>query len=388
MELLSIKLALSNIKNKVVFTLMSIFPIKHNKIVFSNFLGKGYGCNCKYICEKLLGNLKSYDIVWLVSSDNISLPKGIRAVKIFSIQYYYELATARIWVDNCRKSYGVHKRRGQFYIQTWHGDLKLKKVEADAIDKLTPEYVCQAKRDSKMADLFVSGSKFTSDLYRNAFWYDGEIAEIGMPRMEILLKNSEFKKKEIKKILGVDPNTKIVFYVPTFRNKSSKDNIYIYKLEWKRILAAIEQKFHGNWVGMLRLHPNISNLSQYLDLPSNVIDVTNYPDMQELLLVSDLCITDYSSCMFEFAMTYKEVLLYVPDFEDYKKERDVYFSLDETPFDIAYNISELESNILKLDETLYQSKLNDFFDKHGVVINEDSATILADRNHALCYHHK
>ena len=388
MEHLEFKLVISRLKNRLLYLLMSIFPIKRNKIVFSNFIGKGYGDNCKYICERLLDNTCLYDLVWIVSSNNTQLPYGVRPVRIFSLQYYYEMATARVWVDNCRKPFGTFKRKGQFYIQTWHGDLALKKVEADVEGKLTMEYVSQAKSDSKMADLFVSGSNFSSNLYRNAFWYDGNIAVIGMPRMEILLKNSVVKKKEIKEKLGVNPNTRIIFYVPTFRNKSSKDNIDIYKLEWKRILTAIEKKFHGNWVGILRLHPNISNLSQYLDLPTNVIDVTNYPDIQELLLVSDLCITDYSSCMFEFAMTYKGVFLYVPDFEDYKKERDVYFSLNETPFDIAYNITELESSILKFDETLYRSKLNDFFEKYGVVINEDSATILADRIYALCYNHK
>ena len=385
MELLNIKLAMSNLKNKFIFSLMSLFPIKQNKIIFSNFLGRGYGCNCKYICDKLLENKGTYDIVWLVSSDSICVPEGIRPVEIFSLQYYYELATARIWIDNCRKPFGTFKRNGQYYIQTWHGDLPLKKVEADAIAKLTPEYVCQAQADSRMVDLFVSGSRFTSNLYRNAFWYDGEIAEIGMPRMEILLKNDETKKKEIKKKLGVDENTKIIFYVPTFRNKSTKDNIEVYKLEWQRILNAVEQKFPGNWMGMIRLHPNISSLSQYLNLPTNVMDVTSYADMQELLLVSDLCITDYSSCMFEFAMTYKGVFLYVPDYDEYKKERDVYFSLYDTPFDIAYNTANLESNILKFDINLYQSNLGVFFEEHGVVINEDSASILAERIYNLCY---
>ena len=385
MGLLSFKLSLSKIKNKVIFSLMSIFPIKRNKIVFSNFLGRGYGCNCKYICNKLLEKKEEYDIVWLVSSDNICLPEGVRPVRIFSLRYYYELATSRIWVDNCRKSFGTFKRNGQYYIQTWHGDMPLKKIEADAITKLTPEYVCQAKRDSEMADLFVSGSRFTSNLYRNAFWYDGEIAEIGMPRMEILLKNNKNTKKEIKEQLGIDENTKIVFYVPTFRKNSSKDNIDVYKLEWCSILRVIEQKFQGNWIGMIRLHPNIANLSQYLDLPTSVIDVTNFPDMQELLLISDLCITDYSSCMFEFAMTYKGVFLYVPDFEEYRKDRDVYFSLEETPFDIAYNTAELESNIIRFDTSLYQSNLNAFFKEHGVVINENSASVLVNRIYQLCY---
>lgn len=382
---LGLKLSLSKLKNKFIFSLMSLFPIKRNKVIFSNFLGRGYGCNCKYICNKLLEKKDEFDIVWLVSSDNICLPEGVRPVKIFSFRYYYELATSSIWVDNCRKSLGTVKRKGQYYIQTWHGDLPLKKIEADAIVKLTPEYVSQAKRDSKMADLFVSGSKFTSNLYRNAFWYDGEIAEIGMPRMEILLEQNKTKKKEIKEKLGIDENINIVFYVPTFRNKSSKDNIDVYRLDWNHILIAVEQKFHGNWLGMLRLHPNIANLAQYLNLPPNIIDVTNYPDMQELLLVSDLCITDYSSCMFEFAMTYKGVFLYVPDFDEYKKERDVYFSLADTPFDIAYNTMELESNILRFDTTLYKSKLKEFFEEHGVIINKDSASILADRIYKLCY---
>ena len=159
----------------------------------------------------------------------------------------------------------------------------------------------------------------------------------------------------------------------------------LYKLDWKRIINSFGKYIQGDWIGMVRLHPNISNLSQYLDLPSNVINVTNYPDIQELLLVSDFCITDYSTCMFEFAMTNKGVFLYVPDFEEYKKERDVYFSLGDTPFDIAYNIDDLASNIINFDKDLYLSRLNSFFKSRGVISNKNATDILVDRINNICY---
>ena len=79
------------------------------------------------------------------------------------------------------------KRDGQFYVQTWHSSLRLKKIEADAVDGLTDNYIKMAKADSKQTDLLISGCQFSTEIFRRAFWYDGPIVSTGTPRGDVLI---------------------------------------------------------------------------------------------------------------------------------------------------------------------------------------------------------
>ena len=104
------------------------YPIQKGKILFTNFSGKGYGCNPKYICEELLNRkLDFVECVWGVDNIEEKFRKEIRTVPYGTYAYYYELATAQIWVDNQHKDFFSRKRQGQYYIQTWHGCGPMKK---------------------------------------------------------------------------------------------------------------------------------------------------------------------------------------------------------------------------------------------------------------------
>lgn len=144
-------------KNKIIKSLFFIFkliPINNKKVVVSNYYGKGYGDNPKYIVSELLSTKKDYDIVWLVlPNKNYEFPNGIRTVKYSTLRSIYELATAKIWIDNCRKFSSITKRENQFYIQTWHGGIALKKIEKDTEDTLTAKYIKDAICDSKNGKL-------------------------------------------------------------------------------------------------------------------------------------------------------------------------------------------------------------------------------------------
>ena len=255
---------------KTLFYLFRIFRIKKNKIVFVSYLGKGYGDNGKYIAEELLSRKKDLDIVWLCRDMNSEFPDGIRKVKYNSLRSVYELATARVWVDNKRKPIYVRKRAGQYYIMTWHADSVLKKVEKDAETKLPSYYVEAAKNDSKMADLFLSSCAWETRLYRNAFWYKGEIMEEGYPRQDILFNYDENTVNKIKAEIGISSNTKIVMYAPTFRKNMTSKDLDIYSIDWKKMLSEFEHRFGGKWVGMIRLHPNVAKLSGDISLPDSI----------------------------------------------------------------------------------------------------------------------
>ena len=331
-----------------------IFPIENNKVVIVNYYGKGYGDNAKYICDELLKH--DYNIIWLVKKEyfgDIKFPTNVKKVKYNSIKGLYELTTAKFWIDNSRKVFYPPKRKKQFYIQTWHSSLRLKKIEKDAEDSLTEFYVENAKKDSKNINLITSGCGFSTNIYKNSFWYDGKILECGSPRCDIFFDKSKKEniKKKVYKELGIKNNKKIILYAPTFRKKTNINECYLN-------CNYVAEKLDKDYILAVRYHPTEKNK---LDLNDNIINATDYPDMQELICAIDILVTDYSGCCFDAMINKTKCHLIAKDKEEYfKKERKLYFDYDSLPFLHAANEDELLSNIKEYNEKEYNKKIEKF----------------------------
>lgn len=341
-----------------------IFPIKDNQILFENFTGKGYGDSPKYIAEELLKSQSKYKIYWVVKkSTKIEFPKGIQHVKLYSLKYFYIMATSKVWVSNSRFDQYVVKRKEQYYIQTWHSPLRLKKIEYDAYESLSDYYKKVMNNDSKNIDLMMSGCDFSYNIYRKSFNYNGEIKKIGTPRCDIFFDNEKCKKikQKLEKKLKIPPNKKIVIYAPTFRKKDFDDSLF----NIEKIYKSINDE---NVILLLRLHPS-STLKVKLN-NKKIIDVSNYPDIQELICLSDIMITDYSSCCFDQLIANKKCILYVPDLDSYlKKERNLYFKFEELPFPIAKNYQELKEIFANINNEEYNNKIVEFKNKINLYEN-------------------
>lgn len=124
------------------------------------------------------------------------------------------------------------------------------------------------------------------------------------------------------------------------------------------MLHAIRDKFSGECCMLLKGHPHRKDMIVFENFSDHkVFDVTNYPDMQELLCAADILITDYSSCMWDFSLMYKPCFIYATDIEQYKQERDFYTPMSEWPFPIATNTDELINNILNFNQEEYVQKV-------------------------------
>jgi CDP-glycerol glycerophosphotransferase len=343
-----------------------LFPIDNNKIFIVNFDGKGYGESPKYIVEEIIKRQLNYKMVWAVKNKTNSFPEIVIPVYINSVRAIYEEVTAKIWINNTRKDLCVRKRKNQFYIQTWHGDFCFKKIEKDVENTLPKEYIQRAKHDSGLIDVFLSSSQSRTVLYKTAFWYKGEIFECGSPREDIFFHSHESIKNKVFKYFNIkDNNIRIILYAPTFRNVSlTHGNLDIYKLDWNLLLNRIREKTSSSWIVFSRLHPNLVRLSaivsskNYNDI---IIDATYYDDIQELIVASDILITDYSGCMYEFALLNKPVFLYVNDYKDYFLERGFYVDLESLPFPYAFDINGLIDNIVSFNGDNYLYRLKEFF---------------------------
>lgn len=362
---LSRKLRLSRHLNR----LFSLFPVKNNKIVFSNFQGNGYGCDPKYICEELRRRNLGLDLVWLVSDPSKGkkfwdLPDDVRMVKFGSKRACYELSTSHIWVFNSKGFEKPEKKKGQFYVQTWHSSLALKAGECDASDTLPPGYIEAARQDAAMTDLMYSNNDFRYELYKNRFWYHGPVIKSGVPRLSVLFSTPDSVYRKVREYFSLPLNAKTVLYAPTFR-KDMRTDIYLF--DYLRCLECLSRLYGAPFVFLLRLHPNVSALPLVCDFGEKIKNATYYPDVEELLAVCDVLITDYSACMFDAAFAGKPVFLYTPDLQSYiSGDRRLYFSPFELPFTLSSNSEELCRSISGFSSSQYREDCLAFFKKIGL----------------------
>lgn len=340
-----------------------IRPVDRRKVVFVSYYGRGFGDNGKAIALSLLEKCPGLDLVWAADPGaRESIPASIRFVPYRSMAYYREMATAAVWLDNSRKSNDVVKRKGQYYIQTWHGGFPLKKIEQDSDDRLAAGYLADAKHDSEMADLIISSSSFFSDIIRRAFWYDGEILECGTPRLDTLSHPVPNISALVKERLNIPGDRKIVLYAPTFRDDGRTD---CYRLDFGAVLRQLHDMTGDDWVFAVRLHPNIANQAGIISYSDTVYNATGYPDMYELLSAADCVITDYSSLMFEAALVRKPVFLYASDLDAYMDDRGFYFDIRSLPFPLARDVETLTGCLRTFDARAYDTAVDSFLKSIG-----------------------
>ncbi len=332
---------MSKLHDLAVKALCAVTPVKQNRVVFCSYYGRGYSDSPKAICEVLRQSGEDLDLIWLCKDEAAekSLPEGVRPVPVKGMKKIQALASAKVWVDNCRK-YENMKRKNQVYLQTWHG-FALKKLEKDAESSLEPEYLQACKTDSAQCDLIVTGSGFMEKRYREAFWYSGPVLKTGTPRNDIFYQNHATLHAKVCQAFGLPEDRKLALYAPTFRDDHSTG---AYGLDAAMVRRKCEENFKGEWTVLIRLHSNVAAQSDGLFAydGDRLVDATAYPDMQELLCAAGLLITDYSSSMFDYALTGKPIVQFATDIEAYQKDRDFYIPLDQLPFPLARSNAELE----------------------------------------------
>lgn len=354
---------------------LPIFPLR-NQIVFDNFNGHGYGCNPKYIAEEIISRKLPYRLVWVVDANTYSFPEQIDTVRINSLKYFRTLATSKVWVDNVRKETNIRKKPGQLYIQVWHGFVPFKKMEKNAEGTRSKHAIEKSKHDSEMIDFFTSGCRMRTELYSSgAFYYSGEVYECGTPRNDLLISDNRPYEK-VYSHFEIDRSKKIFMYAPTFRN--SKD-LSPYLTELDVVTEWLRQRFGENYICLVRLHPSMRNMGEEFTKGKDCINASGYDDIQELLAVADVVVSDYSDVLFEASLAKAKVFVYATDIADYMDERSFYLKLEDLPYSIATNLNELKANIIGFDESKYMQNVEAFFTAVGVNELGNASAKVVDR---------
>lgn len=363
----------TKLRNRLLFLISMIVrliaPVKKGRVLMWSYFGKAYSCNPRALTEYLLKNHKGkYDIFWAFQpSRRQKVPLGVKGITFKTFKYIWIVNTAEYLVTNTRNYLSDTlwlKKKKQKYIMTWHSSMGIKCIEGDAsVESLSEDYVNAAKFDSKQCDLILSGSRARSEIIKRAFWYSGEVYEHGTPRNDALFDSVYKIEKDriIREKYNIPDKAIIVLYAPTFRKSQS---LKFYTINWAEVIKQFEEKYNKICHVLVKLHPNL--IEEGLDTSEivnykHVYDATFYPDIQELLVVADVLVTDYSSSMFDFAYMKKTVFLYANDYDTY--DRNTYFQLDNLPFLFASSEEQLIGNVKNYSATDYQKNLNVFLEE-------------------------
>ena len=331
-----------------------IMPIKRNRIVFTGLTGGknyDYSCNPRYVYEYLRDKYPGwFEYVWAVSDKNkyaFLEEEGVKLVKHFTVSSFPMLLTAKVIVTNGSYAPWFPFRKKQYVINTWHGGGAYKKVENDRPDANWATKK-RARFCAENIDLFVAQEE---NMIQKTFLYHGDVLRAGTPRNDKLVRQEteEFQRK-VKERYGIPDNGKIVLYAPTYRMPSMPVVLESDRLLQKLNEGLLNGTHEGErWFFMCRYHRYQEGAGLQI-LGENIIDVSDYPDMQELLCAADMLLTDYSSCIWDYSFLKRPCFLYVPDKEEYIQNTGFYVGMEQWPYKQAKTMEELEEDIAQYDD--------------------------------------
>ena len=356
-----IKKLMSYLIWKVIYKLMYIFPIQNDKIFYDSFMGKGYTDNPKAIYEYIVKHDNSYKHVWSLKKTNTCIPGNPVIVKRITLKYLYHLTTSGIQVNNSRMPNLYKKREGQIFIQTWHGT-PLKKLALDMDHVLLSgtnkkKYRESFVKDSSQWNYLIAPNEYSMNIFKRAFDFKGEFIKTGYPRNDQLVNYKDYEVDDLKLKLGLPLDKKIILYTPTFRDQNSK-GLGMYTQDFGLDLEKLSKQ--DDVVVLLRVHYLV--VDRFVNKFNNIIDFSDYDNINDLMIVSDVLLTDYSSTMFDYLLLRKPIVLNGFDVEIYRdKVRGFYLEYTDLPAD---NITDVDSLLLILEDlSAYKEKHKESYDR-------------------------
>ncbi len=348
-------------------------PLRKKTVLFISYGGTQFSDSPKCVYDYLKEKSKGFELEWAFRSpEKMTNISELNWVKIPSFKYFYVFCTSKYIITNDFFNTFLPVRKSQILINTWHGGGWFKKVGltdngTTSYDRFFFRFQCSKHR------YFVASSEYFVDtVLRSSFNYHGKILRTGMPRNAIFFNNNKDHREKIRKNFTSNQEALLVLYAPTYRNYEIPMDL---EINLNRLKNSIESKFKKDVVILFRAHHAIEKFP--IDY-SSIIDVTSYPDMQQLLLGCDLLVSDYSSCMWDAAIQKKPVIVYAPDAQKYIDNRGFFLDIHEWPFILAFNNNELENVIANYDEKSYLKVLNNKIEESRSYESANAVNAIAD----------
>ncbi|MCT3030030.1 CDP-glycerol glycerophosphotransferase family protein [Pediococcus parvulus] len=356
-------------------------PTNQKQIIFESGIGKQYSDSPKQIYQHMLKDpyFKNYKFIWIYNGYDIEKDNRLIIIKRFSWQYFHYLATSKYWVNNQNFPHYIRKPRHTIFLQTWHGTpLKKMMNDVDSFEGKNDNYVPMMNKVNSQWDYLVSPSHYATERFKSAFHPRAQILETGYPRNDIFFANDDKKNqilRQLRNMWGIG-NKRVILYAPTFRDDERTSNG---KQDFKLQLNIEEmyKKLHDDYVVLFRQHA-IVKTKMYIPeaFKDFFIDVSKFSDVQQLYLLADICVTDYSSVMFDYAITKKPLLFFTYDYEAYKDNlRGFYIDFkNEAPGPLLFDTCQLIQAVQDIQQVskTYQNKYEKFYQKYGYIENGTS----------------
>lgn len=367
------------------FHLFTKMKMKDNWVLFESFFGKSYSDSPKYIYEYLnQAYPNEYKCIWVINDKKTKIPYGAIKVKRFSIRYAYYFARCKYDVLNVRQPNWIRKRKGNVFLETWHGTpLKRLVFDQEEVCGASPLHKQQFYRQSRDWDYLISDNGFSTETFKRAFLFHNEIVECGYPRNDVLY--APDKKARIIKLknqLGIPRDKKTILYAPTWRD----DEYYgkgEYKFALKLDLHELKRQLGDEYVLLLRTHYYIADSIDTTGIEDFAFNVSKYNDISELYLISDLLITDYSSVFFDYANLRRPILFYTYDLEKYRDMlRGFYLDIEkDMPGPLLFTEEEVIAAIKDIAniEKRYQDKYDEFYERFCHVDDGNASKRIVER---------
>ena len=317
-------------------------------IVFSSFSGKSYDDSPRAIYEGMIKDHRfdDYELVWdFRDPQKYDIERG-SIIKTDTLNYYITLLKARLWITNVSMYRGLEFTGINSYVfNTWHGSA-IKKIGIDV--KGRNAFVGKTKQ--KRGNVILAQGKYDVEKFSHAYEMPQQsVLAFGLPRNdELVYNNKPDIINELKAHLDIVPDKKVILYAPTYREyqrDNNKNSIFSLPIN----IGKWEEQLSSDFVILFRAHPEVVKV---LNIVENdfVKDVSSYPHVNELMLMSDLLISDYSSIFFDYSILGRPMLCYAYDYDQYNETRGVYFDIrEELASEDLSDENVLMDTILKLN---------------------------------------
>lgn len=331
-------------------------PVKKDTILFECFFGKSYGDSPRAIYEYISKTYPGkFNMVWSMEKPlKAKIPYKHKTVKHLMFRYSYYIARSKYFVFNTKQPTWMRKREDQVFLETWHGT-PLKRLAFDMEDNFSafPGYKKHIYSKTRSWDYLIAANSFSSEVFKSCFMFDNKMLEYGYPRNDIL--HSEDRDEyatKIRKKLNIPLDKKTILYAPTWRD----DEYYEagkYKFQLKLDLPKMKAALSDEYVILLRTHYYIADKLDVTGMEGFAYNLSKYPDIADIYLISDICITDYSSVFFDYANLKRPLIFYTYDIDKYRDMlRGFYFDMEATvPGPLVYTTEEVIDTIRHIDES-------------------------------------
>ncbi|WP_432024595.1 CDP-glycerol glycerophosphotransferase family protein [Streptomyces parvus] len=361
-------------------TWLTRLPVRRGSVVFESHMGTCYGDSPRALYEEIRRQGLKLHATWSYDPSPAGFPDDARLVRRWSWRYLWALARAEYWVDNQGFPQHLRKPGHTTYLQTWHGSA-YKRMGFDET-RVRLQNAPQRERLQQAVDRFdhflVRSEHDVTTLARAYRLPEEKLLRTGYPRNDALVAERTRAETEgrlprppLAGALGLDDHKKTVLYAPTFRGGPGKQRKSRLLLD----VREFAERFGDTHTLLVRAH-YLESARLPVCPPGTVVDVSRHHDVSELLAITDVLVTDYSSIMFDFALLDRPVVLFAPDLEAYAAERGSYFDLrEQAPGPVAATQDELFAALaeLKKSDTRYADQRRSFAERFGAYDRGDAA---------------